>query len=174
MLSHLDAQNRPRMVDVGDKTVTTRTAHAVATVHLPTALAVLLHDKEIIGKKGPIFQTASLAGVMAAKRTSDLIPLCHPLPLENCTIELHPRAALADGSLDVEIHCKVRVTAKTGVEMEALTGATVAALTLYDMGKAVSHDIVIREVRLVEKTGGKADYRRPNSSAPAPAAEYEE
>lgn len=143
------------MVDVGDKPVTKRTAHAVAVVSLPAELAALLRDGDIATKKGPIFQTASLAGVMGAKQTSSLIPLCHPLPLEDCQIEITPTA---DGR-EVAIHCRVRTEAKTGVEMEALTGASVAALTLYDMGKAVSHGIVIREIRLLEKTGGKQDYR---------------
>lgn len=159
MLSHLDDKNQPRMVDVGAKGVTRRTAHARTLVHLPPALARLLQGHEIMGKKGPLFQTASLAGVMAAKRTSDLIPLCHPLPMEDCAVELHPQAPGNDGSLVVEIHCRVAVAAKTGVEMEALTGATVAALTLYDMGKAVTPDIVIRETRLLQKTGGKSDYQ---------------
>lgn len=172
MLSHLDEQNRPRMVDVGAKSPTLRTAHAISVVRLPAALAALIRDKEISGKKGPVFQTASLAGVMGAKRTSDLIPLCHPLPLDNCAIELHPRPAASDGSVEVEIHCRVSVTAKTGVEMEALTGATVAALTLYDMGKAVSHDIVISETRLIAKTGGKADYHAPGAAAAEPTPEY--
>ncbi len=143
------------MVDVGDKPVTKRTAHAVAVVSLPAELAALLRDGDIATKKGPIFQTASLAGVMGAKQTSSLIPLCHPLPLEDCQIEITPSA---DGR-EVAVHCRVRTEAKTGVEMEALTGASVAALTLYDMGKAVSHGIVIREIRLLEKTGGKQDYR---------------
>lgn len=170
MLSHLDDKNRPQMVDVGDKSVTRRQAHAISVVKLPPALARLLQGHEIVGKKGPVFQTASLAGVMAAKRTSELIPLCHPLPMEDCKIEVHPRALAADGSLEVEIHCRVAVSAKTGVEMEALTGATVAALTLYDMGKAVSHDIVISETRLISKTGGKSDYQAAEID---PAAEYE-
>ncbi|QYM79095.1 cyclic pyranopterin monophosphate synthase MoaC [Horticoccus luteus] len=155
MFSHLDAQNRPAMVDVGDKAVTARTAHAVATVTLPGELAALLRDGEIATKKGPLFHTAILAGIMGAKRTSDLIPLCHPLPLDDCKIEIDADAARAD----VTIHCRVRTHGKTGVEMEALTGATVAALTLYDMAKAVSHGIVIKDVHLVEKTGGKSDYR---------------
>ena len=158
MLTHLDSKNQPAMVDVGGKAVTRRTAHAVAVVTLPPELAALLHDGEIATKKGPIFNTAILAGVMGAKRTADLIPLCHPLPLEDCQVEIGSRA-LADGSAEAIIHCRVRTHAKTGVEMEALTGATVAALTLYDMGKAVSHGIVIRETRLLEKTGGKSDYR---------------
>ncbi len=158
MFSHLDAQNRPAMVNVGDKAVTRRTAHAVATVSLPPALAALLRDGEIATKKGPIFQTAILAGVMGAKKTSDLIPLCHPLPLDDCQIHIDSRL-LPDGTGEVSIHCHAQTHAKTGVEMEALTGATIAALTLYDMAKAVSHGIVIRDIRLLEKTGGKSHYR---------------
>ncbi len=155
MFSHLDAQNRPAMVNVGDKAVTKRTAHAVAVVTLPATLAALLRDGEIATKKGPIFQTAILAGVMGAKKTSDLIPLCHPLPLDDCQIEIVPDAARGE----IAIHCRAQTHSKTGVEMEALTGATVAALTFYDMAKAVTHGIVIKDVRLLEKTGGKRDYR---------------
>ena len=155
MFTHLDAQDRPTMVNVGDKPVTHRTAHAVAVVSLPEPLSALLRDGEIQTKKGPIFQTAALAGVMGAKKTSDLIPLCHPLPLDDCKIEIIPDAA----GREVTIHCRVQTHARTGVEMEALTGATVAALTLYDMAKAVSHQIEIRQVRLLEKTGGKSDYQ---------------
>jgi cyclic pyranopterin phosphate synthase len=158
MFSHLDAQNRPAMVNVGDKTVTKRTAHAVATVSLPPELAALLREGEIATKKGPIFQTAILAGVMGAKKTSDLIPLCHPLPLDDCQINIDSRL-LPDGTGEVSIHCHAQTHAKTGVEMEALTGATIAALALYDMAKAVSHGIVIRDIRLLEKTGGKSHYR---------------
>ena len=157
MFSHLDAQDRPAMVDVGDKPVTRRTAHAVAVIALPQALAVLLKDGEIRTKKGAIFQTAILAGVMGAKKTSELIPLCHPIPLDDCQIELETDAV----TREVTIHCRAATQAKTGVEMEALTGAMTAALAFYDMGKAVSHAIVIKEVRLVEKTGGKSDYRAP-------------
>lgn len=145
------------MVNVGDKPVTRRTAHAVARVSLPGELAALLREGEIATKKGPIFQTAILAGVMGAKKTSELIPLCHPLPMEDCQIEITPDA----GRNEIAIHCRVQTSAKTGVEMEALTGATVAALTVYDMAKAVTHGIVIKEVRLLEKTGGKRDYRAP-------------
>ncbi len=145
------------MVGIGDKPVTHRTAHAVATVALPPALATLLHGGEIQSPKGPLFQTAILAGVMGAKKTSELIPLCHPLPLEDCKIEVMPSA---DGS-EAAIHCRVATHAKTGVEMEALTGATVAALALYDMGKSVGPGIEIKHVRLLEKTGGKRDYRAP-------------
>ena len=155
MFSHLDPQNRPAMVNVGEKAVTKRTAHAVAVVSLPGELAALLRDGEIATKKGPIFQTAILAGVMGAKRTSELIPLCHPLPLEDCQIEVETDAAQAE----VTLHCRVVTHAKTGVEMEALTGVTVAALTLYDMAKAVTHGITIKSIRLLEKAGGKSDYR---------------
>jgi len=149
------------MVDVGGKTPTRRTAHAVAVVVLPPALAERLDGGEIAAPKGPVFQTAILAGIMGAKRTAELIPLCHPLALDDCRVEIEARAPGADGSVEVAVHCRVRTEARTGVEMEALTGASVAALTLYDMGKAVTHGIVIREVRLLEKTGGKKDYRAP-------------
>lgn len=154
MFSHIDAKGQPAMVNVGGKPVTRRTAHAVAIVSLPDALAGLVRDGEIATKKGSVFQTAILAGVMGAKRTSELIPLCHPLPLDDCQIEIVPDAEKGE----VAIHCRVETHGKTGVEMEALTGASVAALTLYDMGKAVSHGIVIKDVRLLEKTGGKNDH----------------
>ena len=157
MFSHLDEQNRPAMVNVGEKPITKRTAHAVAIVTLPEALAALLRDGEIASKKGPIFHTAVLAGVMGAKRTSELIPLCHPLTLDDCQVEIRPDGARGE----IAIHCRVQTHAKTGVEMEALTGASVAALTFYDMAKAVTHGIVIKEIRLLEKTGGKSDYRSP-------------
>lgn len=155
MFSHLDPQNRPAMVNVGEKPVTQRTAHAIAVITLPQELAGLLKDGDIATKKGPIFHTAVIAGVMGAKKTSDLIPLCHPLALDDCQVEIKP--APAGG--EIEIHCRVQTHAKTGVEMEAMTGVTIAALTFYDMAKAVTHGIVIKEVRLLEKTGGKSDYR---------------
>ena len=160
-LSHLDAANRPQMVDVGGKAVTRRTALARAVVLLPPELASRLEGGEIATPKGPIFQAAILAGIMGAKRTSELIPLCPPLPLDDCRVESAARPAAADGSVEVEIHCRARTEARTGVEMEALTGASIAALTLYDMGKAATHGIVIREIRLLEKTGGRNDYRAP-------------
>jgi len=156
MLSHLDARNRPAMVDVGGKPATLRTAHATAIVTLPPALAAGLRDGEIHAKKGPVFQTAILAGVMAAKRTPELIPLCHPLRLDDVKIEIETPAPG-----EVHIHCRVRAHDRTGVEMEALTGAAVAALTLYDMGKAAGPGIVIRDLRLREKTGGRHDHRAP-------------
>ena len=153
-LSHIDEHNRPTMVDVGDKTATRRTAHARARVELPDAVIAELQDGEIATKKGPVFATAIIAGVMAAKKTHELIPFCHPLGLENCkiTIDVDDRQAIID------CHCKVHH--KTGVEMEALTGASVAALTIYDMCKALSHDIVIGPTLLMGKTGGKQDFVR--------------
>jgi cyclic pyranopterin phosphate synthase len=151
-LTHVDAANRPTMVDVGDKSVTKRTATARAVVEFPAEAAVE-RDSALRTKKGPVFDTAIVAGVMAVKRTHDLIPFCHPIPLEDCRIGID---WAADGC--VEITCTVRATHKTGVEMEALTGASVAALTVYDMCKALSHGIRIRDVALVSKTGGKRDY----------------
>lgn len=160
-LTHVGAGNRPRMVDVGAKRPTRRTAHAVAVVVLPPALASLLKGGEIGTPKGPIFQAAVLAGIMGAKRTADLIPLCHPLCLDDCKVEIRALRPDARGAVAVEVHCRAATNARTGVEMEALTGASIAALTLYDMGKAVTPGIVIRDVRLLEKTGGKRDYRAP-------------
>lgn len=155
MLTHLDAKNRPRMVDVGGKPVTKRTAHAMAVVALPAGLADRFEQGDIRTKKGPIFHTAVLAGVMGAKKTSEIIPLCHPLPLEDCKIDIR----LSKNRRSVDIHCTVQTHARTGVEMEALTGASVAALTVYDMVKSISHGIVIKKVQLLEKTGGRKDYR---------------
>jgi len=152
-LTHVDEANRPTMVDVGGKAVTRRTATARAVVEFPPDAEV---DREsaLRTKKGPVFDTAIVAGVMAVKRTSELIPFCHPIPLEDCKIAID---WARDGT--VEIRCTVSATHKTGVEMEALTGATTAALTIYDMCKALSHGIRIRDVALVSKTGGKRDYQ---------------
>lgn len=157
-LPHLDADNRPQMVDVGAKRVTARTATAMAVVVLPPALARQLKAGEIRTPKGPIFQLAILAGIMGAKRTSELIPLCHPIALDDCKVGIKALRPRADGSVEVEVRCRAKTKARTGVEMEALTGASVAALALYDMGKAATHGIVIRDLRLLEKTGGKRDY----------------
>lgn len=154
MLTHLDEKNQPAMVDVGGKAVTRREAVAQALVKLPPEVRVHLKDGEINGKKGPVFQTAILAGIMAAKKTSELIPLCHPLPLDTCSVRID-----VNDRHEAVIECRAVAHHKTGVEMEALTGASVAALTLYDMCKSLSHHLVIAEVRLLEKTGGKSDYR---------------
>ena len=152
-LTHLDARSRPTMVDVGEKPVTHRVAQAEARVHLPALVARALERSGHRTKKGPVFDTAILAGVMAAKRTSELIPFCHPLAIEQCQLDIQLEPARA-GAAVVIVRCLVGVHHKTGVEMEALTGATVAALTIYDMCKALSHDIRIERVRLLSKRGG--------------------
>jgi cyclic pyranopterin phosphate synthase len=151
--SHLDPSGAPAMVDVGGKAVTRRTARAEARVWLPAEVRGRFEGGDIKGPKGPVFHTAILAGVMAAKKTDQLIPQCHSLPLDDCKITIEMVGE------EARIECAVATSHKTGVEMEALTGASVAALTLYDMCKALSHGIVIREIRLLEKTGGKRDYR---------------
>src|SRR3984957_16012830 len=158
--SHLDADRRPTMVDVSDKTASKRTAVAEARVHFPPSVAAALRESGLRSNKGPIFDTAIVAGVMGAKRTHELIPFCHPLGIESCliAIELEGNSAV--------IRCTVSVHHKTGVEMEALTGASVAALTVYDMCKALSHDIVISDVKLLEKEGGKSGFLRKESPCP--------
>ena len=152
-LSHIDKQNQPTMVDVSDKSATDRTAHARSIVEFPADVARRFSGGDIETAKGPVFSTAIVAGVMAAKRTHELSPFCHPLGLTNCkvTIEL-------DDQQRAVVDCTCRVHHRTGVEMEALTGASIAALTIYDMCKALSHEIVIRETQLMSKTGGKEDY----------------
>jgi cyclic pyranopterin monophosphate synthase len=153
-LTHLDAANRPTMVDVGAKASTRREASAEAEVKLPANVARELKRSGHRTKKGPVFDTAIIAGVLAAKRTHELIPFCHPLPLSSVKIDV---STMRGG---LRVTCEVAVTHNTGVEMEALTGAAVAALTIYDMCKALSHDIEIGPVRLLAKTGGKRDFRR--------------
>ncbi len=153
--THLDKDDNPNMVDVGAKKVTKRTATAQAIVQVSDEILSHLEGKEITTKKGPVFQTAILAGIMGAKKTSELIPLCHPLGLDNCKVKI----GITDQK-EIQILCTASLTAKTGVEMEALTGASVAALTIYDMCKAFSHHIIIKEIKLMEKTGGKKDFRR--------------
>ena len=143
------------MVDTSAKQVTRRSATARSIVVLPEeVLTQLLDGNELRSAKGSVFQTAILAGIMAAKKTGDLIPLCHPLGLDHCQLDIH-----LDESQQVVIDCTAVITAKTGVEMEALVGASIAALTVYDMCKALSHNIVIRETRLMAKTGGKRDFK---------------
>jgi cyclic pyranopterin monophosphate synthase len=153
MLTHLNADGNPSMVDVSEKAVTKRTATARSLVVLTDEILAMFEKNDIQTKKGPVFQTAIIAGVMAAKKTGDLIPLCHPIGLENCQIDIK-----LNQDREVEITCTASLTAKTGVEMEALTGASVAALTIYDMCKAMSHHIIIKETRLISKTGGKKDF----------------
>ena len=152
--THIDKNNQPTMVDISDKANSYREAIAESTVILGKAIMALLENGDINSKKGPVFQTAIIAGTMAIKNTSALIPFCHPLPVEKCRIEIVPT-----GPESILIRSTVSVFYKTGVEMEALTGASVAALTVYDMCKAVSKDIVISETKLISKTGGKSDHK---------------
>jgi cyclic pyranopterin phosphate synthase len=153
-LTHLDAANRPTMVDVGDKVASRREASAEALIKLPANVARELKRTGHRTKKGPVFDTAIIAGVLAAKRTHELIPFCHPLPLTSVKIAVESTRG------GLRVTCQVAVTHTTGVEMEALTGASVAALTVYDMCKALSHDIQIGPVRLLAKSGGKRNFSR--------------
>ncbi|MFM7852275.1 MAG: cyclic pyranopterin monophosphate synthase MoaC [Flammeovirgaceae bacterium] len=152
--SHIDSAGNPKMVDVSKKAVTVRTARAQAVIKLGKKITSQMKGNELITKKGPVFQTAIVAGVLAAKRTSDLIPFCHPIGVEDCQIKIEIK------KLQAVITSITKVTSKTGVEMEALTACTVAALTVYDMCKALSHKMVIEEIKLLEKTGGKKDFLR--------------
>lgn len=149
-LTHVDANGRPTMVDVGEKAATRREAVAEVLVRFPDEAARTLREDGLRSKKGPVVDTAIIAGTLAVKRTHELIPFCHPLPIESCRIE-----AEFVSERDLRIRCTVALTHKTGVEMEALTGASVAALTVYDMCKALSHEIVIDGLHLVDKRGGK-------------------
>lgn len=142
------------MVDVSHKTITERIATAQATLTLPANVTSELKQGEIQTKKGPVIQTAIIAGTMAVKKTHELIPFCHPLMIEGIKFQ-----TAFEGDKLV-IHCRVKNSGKTGVEMEALQGATSAALTVYDMCKAISHDIVISEIKLMQKSGGKRDFER--------------
>jgi len=153
--THLDEGGQPSMVDVSAKQITRRTARARSIVMLPADVMLHFANGEINAPKGAVFQTAIIAGIMAAKKTGDLIPLCHPLGMDNCSITVAVNEAN-----EVVVDCTASVSAKTGIEMEALVGASIAALTIYDMCKAMSHDIVIKETRLMEKTGGKRDFKR--------------
>lgn len=152
--THIDASGNPKMVDVSEKRVTKRVAKAQAVVLLGKEILSKIKNNELITKKGPVFHTAIIAGVMAAKKTHELIPFCHPLALEDCQVRIEV------DDKQVIITTEATLEGKTGVEMEALTAATVAALTVYDMCKALSHDILIKEVKLMAKSGGKKDFLR--------------
>ncbi len=151
--SHINKKNQPQMVNVGNKKITNRKAIAKATLYLGKEIIAHFNNDDIITKKGPVFQTAIIAGIQAVKKTSDLIPMCHPLQINGIDIDI----SITDAA-HVEIVCSVEIDGKTGVEMEALTGASVAGLTIYDMCKAISQKMVIKEVKLIQKTGGKSDY----------------
>lgn len=154
-ITHIDPQGRPRMVDVSAKGVSLREATAECFVELPVEAQAAISGDHLVTAKGPVFHTAIIAGTMAARRTHDLIPFCHPLAIEKCKVDIE----LVSNDR-VRIECQVAVHHRTGVEMEALTGASVAALTIYDMLKGLSHDIVIGPTRLLAKSGGRRDFER--------------
>ncbi len=153
-LSHIDASGNASMVDVSHKEITVRTAVASGSVVFPQDVFDTLAAQDFLGKKGSILQTAIIAGIQAVKKTSELIPLCHQLNLSKVDIDIKPKGNV------LSISCKVKCNERTGVEMEALTGVSVSALTIYDMCKALSHDIKISEIQLEHKTGGKHDFGR--------------
>jgi len=149
-LSHLDEQGRAKMVDVSDKDTTSRIAVARGSIHMRAETLELILDDKI--EKGDVFAVARVAGIMAAKKTSELIPMCHPLNITSVEIDLMP----GDNPARVDIEASVRVSGKTGVEMEAMTAVSVAGLTIYDMCKAVDREMSMGEIRLVKKSGGKS------------------
>jgi cyclic pyranopterin phosphate synthase len=153
--SHLDESGKATMVDVGNKAASKRIARAQAIVYLPDAVMIHFNGQDVETKKGGVFQTAILAGIMGAKKTSELIPLCHPLALDNCAVDIQ-----VSNNNELIITTEASIESKTGVEMEALTAASVAALTVYDMCKGMSHDIIIKEIKLLLKSGGKNDFNR--------------
>ena len=152
--SHLNEKNNPKMVNVSDKKITKRTAIAKATVFLGKEIIAHFNNEELITKKGPVFQTAIIAGIQGVKKTSEIIPMCHPLLINGVDININ-----IINSEHVEVLCEVIIEGKTGVEMEALTGVSATCLTIYDMCKSISKDIIIKEVKLLEKTGGKSDIK---------------
>ncbi|MEN8124234.1 MAG: cyclic pyranopterin monophosphate synthase MoaC [Bacteroidota bacterium] len=152
--THIGDKNQPKMVNVGDKNVTKRKAIAKAEMYLGKEIISLFNNDELTTKKGPVFQTAIIAGIQAVKKTSELIPMCHPLIINGVDIIID----IIDND-NIEIICQVEIDGKTGVEMEALTGASISALTVYDMCKAISQKMVIKEIKLLEKTGGKSDIK---------------
>jgi cyclic pyranopterin phosphate synthase len=152
MFSHIKKNNQPGMVDVSEKNITHRVAKASALLKLPDEIKTIVKDGEIESKKGPVLTTAIIAGTQAVKKTHELIPFCHPLTINGCDISI-----VFNKDSDLVITCIVNIDGKTGVEMEALTGVSVASLTIYDMCKSISHGIVISDIRLLEKSGGKSD-----------------
>ena len=152
--SHLNEKNNPKMVNVSDKKTTKRTSIAKATMFLGEEIISHFNNDELITKKGPVFQTAIVAGIQGVKKTSEIIPMCHPLLINGVDINIH-----VINSEHIEVLCEVIIEGKTGVEMEALTGVNITCLTIYDMCKSISQDIIIKEVKLVEKTGGKSDIK---------------
>ena len=152
--SHLNEKGNPKMVNVSDKKVTKRTAIAKASMFLGAEIISLFNNEELTTKKGPVFQTAIIAGIQGVKKTSELIPMCHPLLINSADIGIQ----IIDAE-NIEVLCEVTIEGKTGVEMEALTGANIACLTIYDMCKSINQNMVITAVKLLEKTGGKSDLK---------------
>jgi cyclic pyranopterin phosphate synthase len=152
--SHLNKKNNPKMVNVSDKKITKRTAIAKATMFLGKEVISHFTNDELFTKKGPVFQTAIIAGIQGVKKTSELIPMCHPLLINGVDIDIK----IIDSEY-IEVFCEVTIEGKTGVEMEALTGVNITCLTIYDMCKSISQKMVIKEVKLLEKTGGKSDVK---------------
>jgi cyclic pyranopterin phosphate synthase len=155
-LTHLDKTGNPGMVDVSDKDTTARVAIASAKVILAPEIGKALAEANYQNHKGSIFQTAIIAGTMAVKQTWSVIPLCHAIPVSGCKVTVEP----SKDHSTLHLRCRVKTMAPTGVEMEALHGVSVAALTIYDMCKALSHDIRISDIQLESKTGGKSDFHR--------------
>lgn len=152
--THIGNKNQPKMVNVGNKKITQRKATAKAIMFLGKEIISLFEGNELVTKKGAVFQTAVIAGIQAVKKTSELIPMCHPLLINGVDIDIH----IIDTE-HISIVCEVSIEGKTGVEMEALTGANIAALTVYDMCKAVSQKMIIKEIKLISKSGGKSDIK---------------
>lgn len=158
-LSHLDSQHRPTMVDVSHKSITLREATAKALVTFPSHIDIFKDGSEFHTSKGPVIATAIIAGTMAVKKTSDLIPFCHAITIDSC--RFHVEALNAS---TLEIACTVKTHGVTGVEMEAIVGVSLAAATIYDMGKCLTHDIVIGPIQLISKRGGKSDFTHASLS----------
>ena len=150
--THINKKNQPKMVNVGDKSITKRKATAVSKMYLGQEVISCFQNDELTTKKGPVFQTAIVAGIQVVKKTAELIPMCHPLLINGVDIDIH---VLDDAH--IEILCTVSIEGKTGVEMEALTGVSITALAIYDMCKAISQEMIIKETKLLVKTGGKSD-----------------
>jgi cyclic pyranopterin phosphate synthase len=154
-LTHIDTDNKPTMVNITEKSITCRSATAMTTVTFPENLCVFSENSEIHTAKGPVLATAIIAGTMAVKRTHELIPFCHQILIEGCKFEMNVTSPHC-----VQVSCIVTCEGKTGVEMEAIIGAQIAAATIYDMCKALTHDITIGSVKLMAKSGGKRDFKR--------------
>ncbi len=157
-LTHIDESGNPGMVDVSDKKTTARVASAQAIIYLGKEIMQELSDNQFSTKKGSVFHTAIIAATMAVKKTDAIIPLCHNIPISSCKTEIQQQ-----DEEHLYITCTVKTTGQTGIEMEALHGASVAALTIYDMCKAMSQEMVIKDIMLIKKTGGKNDYQRKTS-----------